>query len=81
MTGKKKKIIRFLIIGVVAFVIILVILKKSGVISSEEATKVTVEAVQKHNIVETVSASGKVQPEVEVKISPDVSGELIELLV
>ena len=33
------------------------------------------------NIVEKVSASGKVQPETEVKISPDVSGEIIELYV
>ncbi len=81
MTGKKKKIIRYSIIAVVALIIILVILKKSGVISSEDAIKVSIETVQKHNIIETVSASGKVQPEVEVKISPDVSGELIELLV
>ncbi|MEI8202615.1 MAG: efflux RND transporter periplasmic adaptor subunit [Bacteroidota bacterium] len=79
MTGKKKKIIRYSIIAVVAIIIIMVILKKSGVISSEEAIKVSIETVQQHTIIETVSASGKVQPEVEVKISPDVSGELIEL--
>lgn len=44
-----------------------------------EGLKVTVEAVSKRTIVETVAASGKVHPEVEVKISPDVSGEITEL--
>lgn len=40
---------------------------------------VTVDTVQSRNIVETVSASGKIQPEVEVKISSDVSGQIVEL--
>lgn len=44
-----------------------------------EGLKVTVESVSKRTIVETVAASGKVHPEVEVKISPDVSGEIIQL--
>src|SRR5688500_3679363 len=44
-----------------------------------EGLKVTVESVIKRTIVETVAASGKVHPEVEVKISPDVSGEIIQL--
>jgi HlyD family secretion protein len=44
-----------------------------------EGIKVTVEAVSRRTIVETVAASGKVHPEVEVKISPDVSGEITEL--
>ena len=39
------------------------------------------EKVERRSIAETVSASGKIQPEVEVKISPDVSGEIVELLV
>ncbi|MBL4753890.1 MAG: efflux RND transporter periplasmic adaptor subunit [Flavobacteriales bacterium] len=43
--------------------------------------KVVVETVDLHDIVETVSANGKIQPEIEVKISPDVSGEIIELAV
>ena len=39
------------------------------------------EKVERRSIAETVSASGKIQPEVEVKISPDVSGEIVELIV
>ncbi len=42
---------------------------------------VTVDTVRFRNIVETVSASGKIQPEVEVKISSDVSGQIVELFV
>jgi HlyD family secretion protein len=47
--------------------------------SSKTGTKVTAEKAQKRTIVETVNASGKVYPEVEVKISPDISGEITEL--
>ena len=36
---------------------------------------------QRRDIIETVSASGKIQPETEVKISPDVSGEIVSLKV
>jgi HlyD family secretion protein len=47
--------------------------------SSKTGTKVTAEKAQNRTIVETVNASGKVYPEVEVKISPDISGEITEL--
>jgi HlyD family secretion protein len=47
--------------------------------SSKTGTKVTAEKAQKRTIIETVNASGKVYPEVEVKISPDISGEITEL--
>jgi HlyD family secretion protein len=57
----------------------LVVLKKSGVIGNEEGTKVTVEKVTRRTITEAVNASGKVFPEVEVKVSPDISGEIVEL--
>ncbi|HWY33425.1 MAG TPA: biotin/lipoyl-binding protein, partial [Nitrosopumilaceae archaeon] len=58
----------FLIIG----------LKSCG---GNDAVEVSVENPQRRDIVETVSANGKIQPEVEVKISSDVSGEIIELFV
>ena len=45
----------------------------------EKDEKVVVEKAFKRTIVETVNASGKVYPEVEVKISPDISGEITEL--
>lgn len=73
---KKFKWILFILLGIV---ILLVILKKTGVIGKEEGTKVSVEKVQKRTIVETVNASGKVYPVVEVKMSPDISGEIVEL--
>jgi HlyD family secretion protein len=47
----------------------------------DDKTEVEMAAVKKADITEKVSASGKVQPEVEVKISADVSGEITELAV
>ena len=38
-----------------------------------------VEKIQTRDIVETITANGKIQPETEIKISPDVSGEIVEL--
>jgi HlyD family secretion protein len=75
-TGKKVIIIlsALVLIGVFFFVA-----KKAGWIGKPKAEEVEVAEVKKQLIIEKVSASGKVQPEVEVKISPDVSGEIIEL--
>lgn len=47
--------------------------------SSKSGTKVTAEKAERRTIIETVNASGKVYPEVEVKITPDISGEITEL--
>ncbi|HUR11832.1 MAG TPA: efflux RND transporter periplasmic adaptor subunit [Flavitalea sp.] len=70
------------IIGIlVAVIVLIVILKKTGVVGKEEATKVATEKVVRKTISETVNASGKVFPEIEVKVSPDVSGEIIDLRV
>lgn len=52
-----------------------------GWISNEEPISVSTELVEKRDLIETVSASGKIQPETEVKISPDVSGEIVSLYV
>lgn len=57
----------------------MVILKKAGLLGKDEGTKVTTEKVTKRTIVETVNASGKIYPEVEVKMSPDISGEIVQL--
>jgi HlyD family secretion protein len=65
----------------VGLVIILLALKKSGAIGKEEAVKVATEKVTRKTIIETVNASGKVYPEIEVKVSPDISGEITELTV
>jgi HlyD family secretion protein len=78
---KKNKLLRWLVIIVVAFIVFAIIGKKAGWIGGEDKKQVAVEKVATRTIFETVSASGKIQPEVEVKISPDVSGEIVELAV
>src|SRR6478609_6363984 len=75
-----KKLIWIIVILVVVIVVVIG-LKKSGVIGKEEGIKVTSEKIIKRTIIETVNASGKIYPEVEVKISPDISGEITELTV
>ena len=70
------------IIGLAVVVIVaLIALKKSGAIGKEEGVKVAVEKITKRTIIETVSASGKVYPEDERKVSSDVSGEITDLYV
>lgn len=73
------KKLKWIIISLVALIILLVVLKKAGVLGKEEGTKVTAEKVARRDITETVNASGKIYPEVEVKMSPDISGEIVEL--
>jgi HlyD family secretion protein len=55
--------------------------KKLGWFGQDDLPEVEIAAVKKADITEKVSASGKVQPEVEIKISADVSGEITELAV
>ena len=75
----KKKIIILSSVALVA-IFTLIVLKKKGVIGSNDDSKVVETAkVESMTIVETVSATGKIQPEVEVKISSEVSGEVIAL--
>ena len=75
----KKKI--YIIIGVfVALIVVLIALSKAGVIGNKDnATEVDIAKANEITIVETVSATGKIQPEIEVKISSEVSGEIIAL--
>ena len=53
--------------------------KQAGYIGKPKTTEVEYTTVKRTDIIERVTASGKVQPEVEVKLSPDVSGEIISL--
>jgi HlyD family secretion protein len=73
------KKLKWIIISLVVLIILLVVLKMTGVIGKDEGVKVSTEKIIKRTIVETVNASGKVYPEVEVKLSPDISGEIVEL--
>jgi HlyD family secretion protein len=75
-----KKTIYLLIGGAVAVIVLLVVLSKTGVIGNkDEGKEVEITTVAASTIVETVSATGKIQPEIEVKISSEVSGEIISL--
>jgi HlyD family secretion protein len=80
-TKKKNKTKRIVIIGVVVLFVFLIVARRMGVIGGDEQVKVATEKVELIDIIEFVSASGKIQPNVEVKISPDVSGEVIEIFV
>lgn len=72
---------KWILISVGILVVFLVVLSKLGVFGKDEGTKVTSEKVQARTIIEVVNASGKIYPEVEVRISPDISGEITELKV
>lgn len=76
--SRKNKV--WFIIAAAVVVIILVIL---GINKSKDSnsTKVAVETAELRTIVETVSANGKIQPAKDVKISPYISGEVVELFV
>lgn len=78
---KKNKWIIIIAIAVVALIIVLVVLKKQGLIGEESHTKVTVENIKLRTIIETVTANGKIQPEKDIKVSPFISGEIIDLTV
>jgi HlyD family secretion protein len=78
---KTNKVLKYLIPVVIVLVIFAIIGKKQGWIGKAYSVKVAVEKVEKRRIVETITANGKIQPEKEVKITPDVSGEIVELTV
>jgi len=78
---KSNKLIYWLI-GAVAFLILFIIVGKSaGWIGKPKEIEVELAKAQRVTIIEKVSASGTVQPVTEVKIAPEVSGEIIDLLV
>src|SRR5438046_8610216 len=69
---------RQIIVGVVGFLVLWLIV--SILLSKrEKPIPVTTEKAVRKTILQTVSATGKVQPETEVKISPEVAGEIIAL--
>lgn len=78
---KKKSNRLWWILGgtVVLLIAVLFIGKSQGWIGKPKETEVIFSKAKKTDIVEKVTASGKVQPEVEIKITPDVPGEVIEL--
>jgi HlyD family secretion protein len=75
--SKKKMWIIIAIVAVVAIIVIAAIVKGKG----NEGIKVATEKVAKRTIIQTVSSNGKIQPEKDIKISPYISGEVVELYV
>ena len=76
MSGKKMK---YLIAAAVVLILLAVIGKNAGWFGKELEITVATEKAEKRTIIETITANGKVRPQTEVKISPDVSGEIVEL--
>jgi HlyD family secretion protein len=78
---KNNKILKILLGVVIVLILFAVVGKKAGWFGKAVMIKVAVENAEKRTIIETITANGKIQPEKEVKISPDVSGEIVELTV
>ncbi len=75
-----KKSIYYILGGVVLLVVALIGLSKAGVIGNKDnGIEVEIAQINTSTIIETVSATGKIQPEIEVKIASMVSGEIIAL--
>jgi len=75
--NKKQIWIAILIVAVLGIIIVLAINKSKN----SDSTKVATELVELRKIVETVSANGKIQPAKDIKISPYISGEVVQLFV
>ncbi len=78
---KQKKLLPYLLGLVVVVIILLVVGKKQGWFGSDFTIDVATQKVESKTITEFITANGKIQPETEVKISPDVAGEIVELYV
>ncbi len=78
---KNNKILKILVPVALVLIVFAIIGKKQGWFGKAVMVKIAVENAEKRLIVETITANGKIQPEKEVKISPDVSGEIVELTV
>ncbi|TVR75008.1 MAG: HlyD family efflux transporter periplasmic adaptor subunit [Marinilabiliales bacterium] len=74
-----KKTMRYLVIAAVAMIILAIVGKSAGWFGQEIEIRVATENVERRTITETITANGKIRPQTEVKISPDVSGEIVEL--
>ena len=72
----KKKTLWWLVGGGLVLLLLLIIVGRNN---GDEGSKVAIEAAALHTITETVTGSGKIYPETEVKIAPEVSGEIIAL--
>jgi HlyD family secretion protein len=73
------KTTKYILITLGVFILLLIVLKVAGVIGGTSKTQVATEKATEREITETVTASGKIKPHLEVKITAEVSGEIVEL--
>ena len=78
---KNNKILKILLPVAILLIVVALIGKKAGWFGKAVTVKVAVENAERRTIIETITANGKIQPEMEVLITPDVSGEIVELTV
>lgn len=76
---KSKRNLIFIALGLIVIIVLVILAMNKG--DERDGIKVTAEKVEKRTIIEVVSANGKIQPEKDIKISPYISGEVIELYV
>ncbi len=80
MAKKQSNKVLYILLAIVGALIIFAIIGRSaGWIGGDKEISVESSVAKKNTIVEKVSASGVIEPEIEVKLSPDVAGEIIEL--
>jgi HlyD family secretion protein len=76
-----RKLLIYLSLSVILLIIFAIVGKKAGWFGRSITYEVSAENVSRRDITEIITANGKIQPETEVKITPDVSGEIVELVV
>lgn len=77
----KNKKVRWILIIVAVIVVLGIVAKACGFVGGKKEMQVAIEKPSKRDITQTVNASGTIYPEVEVKVSSDVSGEITELYI
>jgi len=76
--GGSRRLI-FILLGIIVVLMILAVAARGMFLGRESTTTVDVAEAEIRRVTQTVTASGRAQPEVEIVISPDVSGEIIQL--
>lgn len=79
MKKKSNKFLPYLITLAVILIVVMVVGKQQGWFGKDFEINVATKVVESRTITELITANGKVQPETEIKISPDVSGEIIQM--
>jgi len=75
--SKTKKRILFIAVPILLLAIVTTVISMNG--KKEEAIKVTTAAIEKQQIIETVTATGRIQPKTQVKISADVAAKITRM--